>query len=117
VYLRSSTGRLPDLVADLYSGAVRIIVEGKIGPTKQGGIDAFFDDLPDEPIDRFVMTLRGGKHGLLTNSTNICEVPPFAAVSSLAQNNIGAEFDTVLRGQCKKPKKGKHKRHHRKTHR
>jgi hypothetical protein len=113
VYLRSSTSKLPDLVADLYSGAVRIIVEGRIGPTKSGGIDAFFDDLPDQPIERFTMTLQGGKHGLLTNSTNICSAPPFAAVSSIAQNNIGAEFDTVLRGTCKgkKPKKGKPKKH------
>jgi hypothetical protein len=101
VYLRSSTGKLPDLVADLYSGAVRIVVEGHIGPTKQGGVDAFFDELPDQPLERFVMTLRGGKHGLLTNSTNICSAPPFAAVSSIAQNNIGAKFDTVLRGTCK----------------
>jgi hypothetical protein len=109
VYLRSSTAKLPDLVADLYSGAVRIIVEGKIGPTKQGGIDAFFDELPDQPIDRFVMTLRGGKHGLLTNSVNICSAPPFATVSSIAQNNIGAKFNTVLRGTCGKKGKGKGK--------
>ncbi len=100
VYLRSSSGKLPDLVADLYSGAVRIVVEGHIGPTKQGGVDAFFDELPDQPLDRFVMTLRGGKHGLLTNSTNICAAPPFASVSSIAQNNIGAKFNTVLRGTC-----------------
>ncbi|MGH2973352.1 MAG: hypothetical protein ACRDLL_00575 [Solirubrobacterales bacterium] len=117
VYLRSSTGKLPDLVADLYSGAVRIVVEGKIGPTKQGGIDAFFDDLPDQPIERFTMILQGGKHGLLTNSTNICQAPPFAAVSSIAQNNVGAEFDTVLRGTCKgKPKKGKGKGKKGKSH-
>ncbi|HWA55394.1 MAG TPA: hypothetical protein VG816_14585 [Solirubrobacterales bacterium] len=109
VYLRSSTGKLPDLVADLYSGAVRIVVEGHIGPTKQGGVDAFFDELPDQPLERFVMTLRGGKHGLLTNSTNICAAPPFASVSSIAQNNIGAKFDTVLRGTCKGKKKPKAK--------
>ncbi len=113
VYLRSSTGKLPDLVADLYSGAVRIVVEGHIGPTKQGGVDAFFDELPDQPLDRFVMTLRGGKHGLLTNSTDICAAPPFASVSSIAQNNIGAKFNTVLRGTCggKKGKAAKGKGH------
>jgi hypothetical protein len=117
VYLRSSTGKLPDLVADLYSGAVRIIVEGKIGPTKQGGIDAFFDNLPDQPIERFVMTLRGGRHGLLTNSVNICAAPPFASVSSLAQNNTGAEFNTVLRGTCKKHKAKRKAKHHRRGQR
>ncbi len=117
VYLRSSTGKLPDLVADLYSGAVRIVVEGHIGPTKQGGVDAFFDELPDQPLDRFVMTLRGGKHGLLTNSTDICAAPPFASVSSIAQNNIGAKFNTVLRGTCKgKGKAGKGKKAQGKGH-
>jgi hypothetical protein len=102
VYLRSSSNRLPDLVADLYSGAVRIIIEGKIGPSKSGGIRAFFDNLPDEPLDRFTMTLAGGKRGLLTNSANICHSPPLASVKGLAQNNRGAIFTTVLRGQCKK---------------
>jgi hypothetical protein len=99
VYLRSSTNRLPDLVADLYSGAIRIIVEGKIGPAKHG-IRAFFDELPDEPLNRFVMTLHGGRRGLLVNSSNLCASPPLAAVKALGQNNKGAIFTTALRGQC-----------------
>jgi hypothetical protein len=108
VYLRSSSNRLPDLVADLHSGAIRIEVEGRIGPTKQGGVDAFFDNLPDAPIDRFTMTLYGGKRGLLQNSADICKAPPLAAVKALGQNDRGAIFESVLRGQC-----GKHgKRHH-----
>ncbi len=102
VYLRSSTHKLPDLVADLYSGAVRIVVEGKIRPSKSGGIDAFFDNLPDAPIDSFTMVLRGGRHGLLQNSANICANPPVASVKGLGQNNRGAIFTTKLRGQCAK---------------
>jgi len=112
VYLRSSSNKLPDLVADLYSGAVRIILEGKIGPTKQGGISAYFANLPDEPVDRFVMTLNGGRRGLLTNSANICKAPPEATVQALGQTNLGASFTTVLRGQC--GGKGKSKRERRK---
>jgi hypothetical protein len=108
VYLRSSSGKLPDLVADLRSGAIRIIIEGKIGPSGSGGIRAFFDNLPDEPLDRFTMTLNGGRRGLLQNSANICKVPPLAAVKALGQNNRGAIFTSVLRGQCK-GKKGKGK--------
>ena len=69
VYLRTNPKHaLPDLVASLYSGAVNIVLEGKIGPGKKGGIEAFFSDLPDQPLDKFVMTLDGGKHGLLQNS-------------------------------------------------
>jgi hypothetical protein len=106
VYLRSSSNALPDLVADLHSGTVRIVLEGKIGPGKHGGIRAFFTNLPDEPISRFVMTLYGGKRGLLINSANICEVPPVSNVKAIAQNNIGAVFTTKLRGNCGKGKKG-----------
>lgn len=106
VYLRSSSHRLPDLVANLRSGAIRIVLEGKIGPARQG-IRALFDNLPDAPINRFTMTLYGGKRGLLVNSANICKTPPIATVRALGQNNIGAAFTSVLRGQCqgKKPKR------------
>jgi hypothetical protein len=107
VYLRSSTNRLPDLVASLRSGEVRIVLEGKIGPGKRGGISTFFDELPDAPIERFTMTLFGGKRGLLVNSSNICKAPPLASVKALAQNNIGAIFSSKLRGQCAKGKRGK----------
>jgi hypothetical protein len=109
VYLRSSSNPLPDLVASLRSGAIRIAVEGKISGGKRG-IRAFFDNLPDAPIDRFVMTLHGGKRGLLVNSVNICRQPPLATISALGQNNIGAQFSSVLRGQCKGAKKRKGKR-------
>ena len=56
VYLRSSSHRLPDLVASLHSGAVRIVLEGRIGPDRKGGIRAFFNNLPDAPIEAFTMT-------------------------------------------------------------
>jgi hypothetical protein len=109
VYLRSSTGRLPDLVADLYSGAIRIVLEGKIGPGRSGGIRTFFDNLPDAPIKRFTMILFGGRRGLLQNSSNICANPPLATVSALGQNNIGAKFGSLLRGQCQNQNKRPHK--------
>ncbi len=109
VYLRSSRNRIPDLVADLHAGAVRIEVEGRIGPSRHGGIRAFFDNLPDAPLDSFTMTLSGGRRGLLQNSTNICANPPIAAVKGLGQNNRGAIFTATLRGQCHKKAK-KHRR-------
>jgi hypothetical protein len=102
VYLRSSSGQLPDLVAAIYSGAVKIVLEGHIGGTKQGGIRALFKNLPDQPVDKFVMTLFGGKRGLLQNSSDICAVPPLAQVKALGQTNLGAVFTSTLRGQCKK---------------
>ncbi len=107
VYLRSAPGRaLPDLVADLSSGSVRIILEGHIGPGKHGGIQASFSNLPDEPLSRFVMTLYGGKRGLLQNSADICQRPPVSNVKAIGQNSIGAVFTSKLRGRC-----GGHDRH------
>ena len=102
VYLRSSSHRAPDLVASLRSGEIRIVIEGAISSSKDGGIYVYFESLPDAPITRFVMTLDGGRRGLLVNSSNVCTSPPTATVSALGQNNVGARFDTVLRGQCKR---------------
>lgn len=109
VVLRSSSNKLPDLVASLHSGEVRIVLEGEIGPTKRGGIRVLFANLPDEPLDRFVMTMKGGRGGLLVNSANICVAPPVASVKALGQNNRGRTFTTKLRGQCKKKQMEKKK--------
>jgi DNA-binding beta-propeller fold protein YncE len=101
VYLRSDPARaLPDLVADLHSGSIRIIVEGGIGSAGNGGVLAQFVDLPDAPIARFNMTLYGGKRGLFRNSADICRTPPVASLKALGQNNIGAIFTSTLRGRC-----------------
>jgi DNA-binding beta-propeller fold protein YncE len=100
VYLRSSSHKLPDLVADLRSGSIRIELDGSIGPTKKGGIRVFFANLPDAPIERFTMLLWGGRRGLLTNSVDVCRHPPLAAVKALGQNNVGAIFTSELRGRC-----------------
>jgi len=110
VYLRSSSHRLPDLVAQLHSGAIELDLEGRIGPTRHGGIQVFFDNLPDAPIEHFVMKLNGGKRGLLTNSVDVCAVPPFAEVRAVAQNNRGAIFRSLLHSRtCSK--RAKHAKH------
>lgn len=106
VYLRSSSNRLPDLVASLKQGAVRIELVGRIEPAKRG-IRTFFSELPDAPITRFVLQMHGGKRGLLVNSRNICKAPPRATVKALAQNNRGSIFEPRLRGRCGKSNKGK----------
>ena len=99
VYLRSSDNELPDLVALLRYEEVKIVLSGRIGPSK-GGIRAFFDELPDAPITRFVMTLAGGQRGILVNSSDICANPPRASIKALAQNNLGRVFTSKLRGRC-----------------
>ena len=106
VYLRSSSNPLPDMVTSLRSGSVRLVLEGRIGPARHG-IRIFFDDLPDAPLARFVLQMKGGRRGLLVNSANICASPPVATVKALGQNNLGRIFTTKLRGKCGARQRGR----------
>jgi hypothetical protein len=63
-----------------------------------------------------VMTLFGGKRGLLVNSADICQRPPVANVKAIAQNNIGAVFTTKLQGTCQHRTRGTGQGHHSKGH-
>jgi hypothetical protein len=118
VYLRSSSHKLPDLVAQLHSGAIEIDLEGRIGPSRKGGIQAFFEGLPDAPLDRFVMKLAGGRRGLLTNSVNVCVSPPVAEVKAVGQNNRGAVFRSLLHSKgCGRRGEKHHHGHHRQVRR
>jgi hypothetical protein len=70
VRLRSSDNPLPDLVADL-RGQVNIELSGRTDAVK-GRIRNTFDVVPDVPVSKFVLTLRGGPKGLLVNSRSQC---------------------------------------------
>jgi len=111
VYLRSSNNPLPDLVAHL-QGQVDIDLVGRID-TFKGGIRTTFDRVPDVPVSKFVMTLPGGKRGLLVNSKNLCKGKRVKAVIQLkGQNGKKANKRMKLRTPCKKKhKKAATKRH------
>jgi hypothetical protein len=98
VYLRSSNHTLPDLVAHL-KGQVTIDLVGRID-SFQGGIRTTFDHVPDVPVKKFVMTLPGGKHGLLVASTNLCRKPVKGIVQLKAQNGRKANRHVTLRTPC-----------------
>jgi len=42
--------------------------------------------VPDVPVSRFTLNMRGGKKGLLTNSRNLCAHPSFSFMNFKAQN-------------------------------
>jgi len=107
VYLRSSDNPLPDLVADLHSGAIRIVLEGRIDSVGAGQLRASFDGLPDAPLDRFVLNMAGGKRGLLVNSANLCTATSPALARMVGQNNQGYALSAPLQANCSKKKKGK----------
>jgi hypothetical protein len=114
VYLRSSNNELPDLVAHL-EGQVDIDLVGKIDSFK-GGIRTTFATVPDVPVTKFVMTLPGGKHGLLVASKNLCKGKVKAIVQIKGQNGKKANRHQKVRTPCGKRhgKKGHGKKKHRK---
>jgi hypothetical protein len=103
VYLRSSNHPLPDLVAKL-GGQLEIDLVGRID-SKNGGIRTTFESVPDAPVSKFVLQMRGGKKGLLTNSTDICRGSHRATVQMKAQNGRAATLrpGLVVKG-CGKPR-------------
>ncbi|HVD39728.1 MAG TPA: hypothetical protein VNC16_01835 [Solirubrobacterales bacterium] len=106
VYLRSSNNTLPDMVAHL-EGQVDIDLVGRIDSFR-GGIRTTFGRVPDVPVTKFVMTLPGGKKGLLVNSTNLCAKPVRAFIRIKGQNGKKANSKPKLRTPC--GRKGKKKK-------
>jgi hypothetical protein len=105
VYLRSSDNLLPDVVAAL-RGQVEIDLDGRIDQVK-GRMRTTFDVVPDVPVSKFSLTVRGGKRGLLENSTNLCARKYKVIAKFTAQNGKKANQKPKLRAPCKKKKKKK----------
>lgn len=98
VYMRSSDHRLPDLVAEL-NGQFRFALDSRVGGAL-GGIQTTVEDLPDAPVSKFVLTMKGGGRGILQNSTNICAKPQQALIELEGQNGKVKVLHPVLRAQC-----------------
>jgi len=104
VYLRSSDNLLPDLVADLRgppSLPIKFEVVGRTDSVR-GGIRNTFEATPDVPVAKFVLSLQGGRKGLLVNSTNICRKTFRAKVRFSAHNGRRVVLRPALRAPCKK---------------
>jgi hypothetical protein len=99
VYLRSSRTAVPDLVADLRGRGIEIEVPGRIDSSR-GGIRANFEGLPDAPVTKFVMTLLGGKRGLLQNGEDLCRHKSRANARFIAQNNETFVAHPKLTAKC-----------------
>lgn len=111
VYLRSSSHELPDLVANL-NGRIHVVIDGHIDSVN-GGIRNTFEAVPDAPVSKFVLEMKGGKKGLLQNSTNLCAGTRRAIADFTGQNGKEHDFRPALQIKCgKKDRKG----HKRRTH-
>jgi hypothetical protein len=84
VFLVSSNHKLPDLLVDL-RGQVEIYLRGVIG-SKRGGLKTVFNNVPDVPVSKFVLSMKGGKKSLLVNSENTCKKTQRAVLKMKGQN-------------------------------
>jgi hypothetical protein len=109
VYLRSSDNTLPDLVVSL-RGQVGVDLDGRIDQV-HGRMRTTFDVVPDVPVSKFSLTVRGGKKGLLENSTNLCARKYRVIAKFTGQNGKKANQKPKLRTPCKKKQRGHHGRH------
>jgi hypothetical protein len=115
VYLVGGYGyKLPALVAEL-DGQIRVLLVGKIDTGKNKGIRNTFEAVPDAPVEKFVLELKGGKkYGLLENSEDVCKQKQVAQVSFTAQNGRTLSLSTKIADSCKgggkkkQKSKGKH---------
>ena len=117
VYLRTGYGTvLPQLTATLNNKQIHIVLAGKIDAvTKKGSensrIRNTFEVVPDAPVERFVLELKGGSKGLLVNKTNVCRGTHRALAAFTAQNGKINEQNPVLKATSCAKKKGKRARH------
>ena len=105
VYFRSNGGEreLPDIVADL-KGQFRIILVGFID-SRNARIRTRFQSVPDAPVSKFTLNLKGEKGGLLVNNRNLCGGKQRAKLSLKGQNGRRYVTQPMVQTRCKKGKR------------
>jgi hypothetical protein len=114
IYLRSSSHELPDVVAALRGPPRQPIAIDLVGRVDSinGGVRTTFEQVPDAPVTKAIVTLQGAKKGLFQNSTNICAATYRASLKLNGQNGKVHDSRPVLKADCPKAKgKGKSKGH------
>jgi hypothetical protein len=116
VYFRSNGGEreLPDVVASLRGqvnvelvGFVDSLVNKKANTSR---VRNTFAVVPDAPVSKFELNLKGGKRGLIENSRNLCAQKNRANVKLAAHNGKRREMKPVVQTDCGKKKKSGKKR-------
>jgi hypothetical protein len=106
VYLRSSSHKLPDMVAAL-NGQISVELDGKVDSGPNQGLRNTFEIVPDAPVSKFILELKGGGKGLLVNSENLCSKTGKrrrAIARFVGQNGKVHQFKPAVAASCKTPK-------------
>jgi hypothetical protein len=106
VYLGVGFGyKLPALVADL-NGQIRVLSHARVDTTKHGGLRSTFSFVPDAPLSRIVLEMKGGKkYGLLENSESLCNKTQRASAHFVAHNGQAVHLRPKIVTDCGKRRK------------
>jgi hypothetical protein len=106
IYLRSSSHKLPDLVAAFRGGKIDANLVGRVDSIN-GGIRNTFDFVPDVPVSEATFNFFGGNKGLLQNSRDICKSTPKVTAKFNGQNGDQLTLHPALKSACAKARKSK----------
>ena len=106
VYLVGGFGyKLPALVADL-NGQLRVLLKSKVDSGPNKGIRDTFEAVPDAPVSRFVLEMKGGKkYSLLENSESLCKKSQKAIARFTGQNGAVEQIEPKIAVSCGKTEK------------
>jgi hypothetical protein len=110
VYLRSSNHVLPDLVADLHSGAIETEIVARIDSV-HGALRSTVEGTPDAPLASYTLHMQGGRKGLIVNSQNLCGAVHRAYANFSAQNGKKSRSKPVVGNSCPKKRHRRHRGH------
>ena len=105
---RSSTGRLirtlPTLLIPL-RGDVSINLRAQ-SSVKDDRLVSTFATVPDAPVSRFTLSLKGGKRGILvvTGNRNLCKGKQMASIGIVAHNGKVANSAKAMKAPCGRPR-------------
>jgi hypothetical protein len=78
-----------------------VLLVSKIDTDKRHGIRSTFEAVPDAPVSRFVLEMKGGKkYGLLENSEDVCKKKQTAGASFRAQSGRVKTFSVKIANSC-----------------
>ena len=102
IRIDKTTGRrirtLPTLLIAL-RGEVALNLRARTS-IKDNKLVSTFSTVPDAPVSRFVLALRGGKRGILVVNGNVCSRNRTAATRVTAQNRKQTVHGTAIKAPC-----------------
>jgi hypothetical protein len=102
LYLRAGSGRLPEIAAVL-DGQVRLEMRAAIDSV-QGRLRITLQGLPDAPLSRAIIAMKGGEKGLLVNTGGLCARQHRVRGDFLAHNAKKQELFTPFDTNCRADK-------------